>query len=78
MRLSRQIGETARSIVNRCSKKTLGRDPVASEVESYLHEVREINDDIENLKPRRRLFATQWITSTPLVIRCANRDQHQM
>ncbi|CAN5120342.1 hypothetical protein BH10CYA1_BH10CYA1_35060 [soil metagenome] len=44
-------GETARSIVTIALKRRLGRDPVASEIESYLHEVREINDDIENLKP---------------------------
>lgn len=44
-------GETARSIVTIALKKRLKRDPIASEIESYLHEVREINDDIENLKP---------------------------
>jgi len=44
-------GETARSIVTMALRRRLGRDPVSSEIESYLHEVREMNGDIDNLKP---------------------------
>ncbi|HEY9731743.1 MAG TPA: hypothetical protein V6C89_07515 [Drouetiella sp.] len=43
-------GDTARSIVTMALKKRLNREPIVSEIESYLHEVREMNANIDNLK----------------------------
>jgi hypothetical protein len=43
-------GDTARSIVTMALKKRLNREPIISEIDSYLHEVSELNVDIDNLK----------------------------
>lgn len=46
-----RFGDTARSIVCMALMKKLGREPLEAEVESYLHEVRELNKDIDFLTP---------------------------
>lgn len=46
-----RFGDTARSIVTMALGKRLRREPSISEIESYLLEVREINADIDKLKP---------------------------
>ncbi len=46
-----RLGDTARSIVTMALKRRLGRDPIADEIESYLLEVKELNQNqVERLK----------------------------
>ena len=44
-------GDTARSIVTIALAKRLKREATPGEIESYLHEVRELNADVDHLKP---------------------------
>ncbi|HEY9679909.1 MAG TPA: hypothetical protein V6C76_18035 [Drouetiella sp.] len=44
-------GDNARSIVTMALKKRLNREPNATEIESYLLEVRDLNDKIDGLQP---------------------------